>query len=437
MQEDLFRRDNHAHRDRLIIIIAVCLSLLLVGTCFTVPYLLSSSSKKPAQESTAADSGASKKELGELEKMLWASDAYREAQNIVRVNYVEEVGQDELLEAAAKGTRRMAAEGAGQDALLARGIQAMVDSLDDPFSSFMTRQELEMLDTQLTGHFSGIGVAMQRVKNEIRVVNVLENTPAQEMGIREGDIIEEVDGKDVSALELDEVVMLIRGPQGTVVRLGIRRPPSPETVYFDIVRREIEIPVMREEIKEGGVGYLRISDWTEDAYDKVRRALSDLASRGARSLVIDLRSNPGGYMEPAIEAADLFLRGGVIVSSRGRTAGVNKEYKADDDAFWDLPVVVLVNRGSASASEIFAAALRDNERCRLVGETTFGKGSIQKIFRQGDGTGIRLTIARYYTPKGINIDEQGIVPDFTVKNPVVGTEDLQLEKALELARSTL
>ena len=429
MQEDLVRRD------RLIIIAAVCLSLLLVGACFTVPYLLSSSRGKTAEESATERSSASGEELRELEDILWSSGAYRDAQNIVRGNFVEEVDQDELLEAAAKGTRRMAAEGAGGDALVARGIQAMVDALDDPFSSFMTREELEMLDTQLAGHFSGIGVAMQKVKNEIRVVKVLENTPAQETGMKEGDIIREVDGKDVTALELDEVVMLIRGPQGTVVRLGIRRPPSPETIYIDIVRREIEVPVMQAEVKEGDVGYLKISDWTEDADEKVRQALGDLSSRGARSLVIDLRSNPGGYMEPAIEAADLFLRGGVIVSSRGRTAGVTREYVADENVSWDLPVVVLVNRGSASASEIFAAALRDNDRCRLVGETTFGKGSIQKIFRQDDGTGIRLTIARYYTPSGINIDEQGIVPDVTVKNPVVGEEDLQLQKALELARS--
>ncbi len=428
---------DHVRRDRLIIVAAVTLSLLLVGACFTVPYLLTSSRDKPSGEEASTDLRAAGEDLEKLEDMLWGSDAYREAQTIVRANYVEEVESGELLEAAAKGTRRMAAEGAAEDALLTRGIQAMIDSLDDPFSSFMTQRELEMLDTQLSGHFSGVGVAMQKVKNEIRVVNVLEGTPAEEAGIKEGDIIREVDGRNVTDLELDEVVMLIRGPQGSVVRLGVRRPPSPETIFFDIVRRDIEIPVMKTEIREDGVAYLRISDWTEDADAKIDQALSDLKAQGATALVIDLRSNPGGYMEPAIEAADLFLRGGVIVSSRGRTSGVNREYKADEAVSWDLPLVVMVNRGSASASEIFAAALRDNDRCRLVGETTFGKGSIQKIFRQGDGTGIRLTIARYYTPSGVNIDEQGIVPDVSVKNPVVGETDLQLKKALEIARSSV
>jgi len=300
----------------------------------------------------------------------------------------------------------------------------------------MSREELEMLDTQLSGHFSGVGIAMRKVKNEIMVVQVLEGTPAQEAGIREGDVVKEVDGRDVTAMDLDEVVMLIRGPEGTTVSLGIYRPSSPELLRFEIVRREIQIPVLRKEVKEGGVGYIQLTDWTEDADQRIREALSELEGEGARSLVIDLRSNTGGYMDPAINAADLFLRQGVIVTSRGRVPGTDREYQADAEASWDLPLVVLVNRGTASSSEIFAAALRDNQRCTLVGETTFGKGSIQKIFRQEDGTGIRLTIARYYTPQGVNLDEEGLVPEVLVKNPVVGEEDLQLEKALEIARTS-
>jgi carboxyl-terminal processing protease len=142
-------------------------------------------------------------------------------------------------------------------------------------------------------------------------------------------------------------------------------------------------------------------------------------------------------MEPAIRAADLFLRSGEIVSSQGRVAGASNQYRADGQVEWDLPLVLLVDRGSASSSEIFAAALRDNDRCTLVGTTTFGKGSIQKIFRQADGSGIRLTIARYYTPSGASIDDEGISPDVAVNNPVVGEEDLQLQKALEVARGQI
>ncbi len=424
-------------RDRRIAAVAVAVSMLLVGSCFAVPYLLTSTGRRSGNGTAVREAGEFRSgSAGELRDILLESETFRRARDIVAGNFVEEVGEEELLEGAARGIRRLAESGAGRDALVARGVESMLDSLDDPFTSYMTAEELEMLDTQLSGHFSGIGVAMQKVKNQIRVVQVLEGTPAQEAGIREGDVVLQVDGRDVTDLELDEVVMLIRGPEGTAVRIGISRPGEPEVLHFRLIRREIEIPVMEKRLEEGGVGYIRLTDWTQDAAERLRDALQELRSTGASSLVLDLRSNPGGYMEPAIEAADLFLRGGTIVTSKGRVAGVNRVYEADGEVAWDLPVYVLINRGSASASEIFAAALRDNHRCLLVGETTFGKGSIQQIFRQPDGTGIRLTIARYYTPGGINIDDQGIDPDIVVKNPLVGDEDLQLERALQVARGS-
>ncbi|WP_287153767.1 S41 family peptidase [Candidatus Solincola tengchongensis] len=428
--------EGQKRRDRRIAVLAVVLSLLLVGSCFAVPYLLTSSGRRSGGTSSGSQGRGTAESSDELRKLLLDSDSFRRAEDIVEGNYVEEVDEEELLEAAARGIRRLAESGADRERLVARGVESMLDSLDDPFTAFMNAEQLEMLDTQLSGHFSGIGVAMQKVKNQIRVVQVLEGTPAQEVGIREGDIVLEVDDRDVTHMELDEVVMLIRGPEGTTVRIGVSRPGEPDILRFDIMRRRIEIPVMETEVKEGGVGYIRLTDWTQDAAERLREALADLGAKGVSSLVIDLRSNPGGYMEPAIEAADLFLRDGVIVSSRGRVAGVSRVYEADGEVSWDLPVYVLVNRGSASASEIFAAALRENNRCLLVGEATFGKGSIQQIFRQPDGTGIRLTIARYYTPRGNNIDDQGIAPDFPVRNPLVGGEDLQLQRALEAARGT-
>ncbi len=433
--------DERRRRDRLIIILSVLLSLLLVGSCFAVPYILTRgrpSSNSDREEGAGSSAGAELEQnerSRELEQALLKSDAYARAQDIVEANYVDEVDADYLLGSAARGIRRLYGEGSGEEALVERGITAMIDSLDDPFSSFMSAKDLAMLDTQLSGRLSGVGVALEKVKNEVRVTRVLEGTPAQEAGLQEGDIVREVDGKDLEGMELEEAVFLIRGPEGTTVRLGIARPPSLDVTYYDIVRREIEIPVIDSEVREGGVGYLRLSDWTEDAHEKMSQALAEMASKGARSLVIDLRSNPGGYMEPAIRAADMFLRDGVIVSSRGRVGGATREYRADGEVKWDLPVVVLINRGTASSSEIFSAALRENERCVLVGETTFGKGSIQKIFRQDDGTGLRLTIARYYTPSGSSIDDEGIAPDVAVKNPVVGEDDLQLERALEVALS--
>ncbi len=424
-------------KDRILIIVSVVLSLLLVGSCFAIPYLLSTGDSSSSREEKRSESAVQYEEIDELEGILIESNSYIDAQDIVESNYVEEVEEDDLLYAGARGIRRMAGEGAGEEILVDRGITAMIDSLDDPHSSYMSAEELMTLDTQLSGRLSGIGVVMQTEKNEIKITRVLDGTPAQEVGLKDGDIVKEVDGRNIVGLDINEVVTFIRGEEGTTVRLGIVRPPSSDIKEFDIVRREIEIPVLEAEMKEDGVGYLRLTDWTEDIDQKMSQALADLEAKGAESIVIDLRLNPGGYMVPAITAADMFLRDGMIVSSRGRVIGTTQEYAADNDVQWDLPVVVLVDRGSASSSEIFAAALRENDRCVLVGETTFGKGSIQKIYRQDDGTGIRLTIARYYTPSGGSIDDEGITPDYLIKNPVVGEEDLQLRKAVELAASGL
>ena len=423
--------EKMSNRERNIIIIVVALSLILIASCFAIPFILSSDDSSPTTPSDEQAQVADE-ETGELDDILLESDSYTNAQDIVRDNFVEKVDEDDLLDAGARGIRRMAGEDYPQDQLVERGIVAMLDSLDDPFSYYMDAEELDMLDTQLTGSFFGIGVRMQQVKNEIRVVEVLEGTPAEAAGLKEGDIVKEVDGTDVTDMDINEVVMLIRGPEGTTVRLGVMRAPDPDLIYFDIVRGEIEVPVLEYEMKEGDIGYMRLTDWTEDVDEQITAAMQDLEEQGAKGLIIDLRLNPGGYMEPAIRAADLFLRDGMIVSSKGRIAGSSSEYNADDQVDWDLPVVILIDRGSASSSEIFAAALADNDRAILVGETTFGKGSIQKLYRQEDGTAVRLTIARYYTPDGSSIDEEGLVPDYPVKNPVVGEEDLQLQKAIEI-----
>jgi len=427
--------EDRIRRDRILIAVSIILSLLLIGSCFAIPYLFTSDGSSSSQNGDKADILVVDEETSELEEVLTSSDSYIDAQDIVEANYVDEVDEDGLLYAGARGIRRMADEGADEDVLIDRGITAMIDSLDDPHSSFMSAEELLSLDTQLSGRLTGIGVVMQMEKNEIKITRVLDGTPAKEVGLKDGDIIKEVDGRNVVGVDINEVVTFIRGEEGTTVQLGIVRPPSSDTMYFDIVRREIEIPVLETEMKEGNVGYLRLTDWTQDVDQKISDALAELRGQGAESLVIDLRLNPGGYMDPAINAADMFLRDGVIVTSRGRVAGATQEYIADGEIEWDLPVVILIDRGSASSSEIFAAALRENDRCVLVGETSFGKGSIQKIFRQDDGTGVRLTIARYYTPSGESIDDEGLVPDYLVKNPVIGEEDLQLQKAVELAAS--
>jgi carboxyl-terminal processing protease len=404
-------------REKLWLAGAVVLSLVIILACFLTPYLF----QRKATPGEKVAEGAS--------AVLKESSTFNEALRIVEDYYVDEVSREKLLAAANRGIKRLQKEGADEETLVHRGIVTMIDELDDPFSSFMSSKELEMLDTQLTGRFSGIGVAMTMARNEIRVERVIGGTPAAEAGIKEGDVVKEVDGRDVTGMELTDVVMMIRGEPGTKVTLGISRGNSPTLFRFEIVRREIEIEVIKSEMLTPEIAYIILSDWTENVDEKLRDSLRELRLKGARGLIMDLRSNTGGYMDPAIRSADLFLQDGIIVTSQGRTPGTTGEYRAKAGTEWDFPVVILINRGTASSSEIFSAALHDNSRAVLVGETTFGKGSIQKLFRQEDGTAIKLTVGRYYTPKGKSIDDEGIPPDMQVSNPLLNGEDLQLKEA--------
>ncbi|MEJ5185794.1 MAG: S41 family peptidase [Candidatus Geothermincolales bacterium] len=428
MEENRPQGQGGQNRKNLVNLLLVLFALVLLASCLSLSlyWELRPSSRKSARSQEPLHA--------EIISFLEGKEAVREAAELIGHSYVEPVEKGELMEAAAMGVRRMYREGRDEQTLVARALKAMVDGLDDPYSTYMTQEETEMLQTQLSGRFSGVGLALEMVKNEVRVTGVLPGTPAEESGIHEGDVIREVDGRDISGMTLEQVVMSIRGPQGTQVTLGILRRPERELIRVSLTRRDIEIPVLQQRLLEDSVGYIKLSDWTEDADRKVEEALKELRSKGARYLLMDLRSNRGGYMEPAIRVADMFLSEGTIVSSWGRTQGASQMYRADERVEWDLPVVVLVNRWTASASEIFAAALKENGRCLLVGENTYGKGAIQKLFPLEDGSAIRLTLARYRTPSGNDIDEQGIKPDVQVRNPVAGDRDLQLERALEVLR---
>ena len=244
-------------RDRLIIVLSVVLSLLLVGSCFAVPYMpyiLTGGGASREGRGALRDKAAGGEESAELVGVLRGSEAYARAQNIVEANYVDEVDPGCLLRSAARGIRRLSETGADEGTLVERGITAMVDSLDDPFSSFMSADELAMLDTQLSGRLSGIGAALEKVKNEIRVTRVIEGTPAHEARLQDGDIVKEVDGRDVGSMELEEAVFLIRGPEGNKGGLGLVRPPSLGGNQFEIGRRGVGNPVIRIEMKDGGVG---------------------------------------------------------------------------------------------------------------------------------------------------------------------------------------
>ncbi|MHB8780530.1 MAG: S41 family peptidase [Candidatus Geothermincolia bacterium] len=378
--------------------------------------------------------------LGAAEKpapQLEGAAAFEAALDTISDSFYEEVDGDVLIEAANRGIRRMVDAGETDETeLTERAITAMIDSLDDPFSEYMNASELAQLETQLSGHFGGVGISLTSVRNEIRVNKVLEGTPAEAAGIDDGDVLAEVDGESTANMDINDVVTRVRGPEGTHVRLGVRRANSSELLYFDIVRGTIDLQVIETSMVQPDIGLIRLADWTENISDKVAQALSDLQRQGARGIIVDLRSNPGGYFEEARQVADFFLRSGTIVSSQGRNGSNNRTYEADAEILSDLPLVILIDRLSASASEIFAGAIQDNSRGVLVGQTSFGKGSIQKIFVQ-EGGGLRLTIAKYLTPSGVNIDDEGIEPDELVSNPVVGEEDLQEARALEVMREMI
>ncbi len=373
----------------------------------------------------------------ELAPQLKNSSVVTSALNTITAGFFEDVDSRSLVEAANQGIKRLVEEGASEDEIVARGITAMVDSLDDPWSAYLDPKALTAVESQLTGSFSGVGIVMKSLRNEIVVDGLLPGTPAEASGIQVGDVIAEVDSESTRNLTLTEAQGKIRGPEGTTVRLGMRRGNSSQLIYFDLVRKAINIPVLEQGVPEAGIGLISLADWTEGIQAKLEQALTDVQAQGARGIILDLRGNPGGYMNEAIKAADLFLRSGIIVTSKGRNSSVNQEYRADGKVLCDLPLVILMDRGSASASEIFSGAMQDNARAVVVGEDSFGKSSIQKIFPLPDGSGIKLTIAKYMTPSGTNIDEEGIKPDVVVSNPALGDQDLQKEKALEIMRKMI
>jgi len=421
-----------SRKDRIIVTLAVLLSAVVLASCFLVPALLTREEEAPAGGPRAEE------DLYKADRdWLESRQEFRNALENLERDYVEEPDENALMAAAARGIHRLREQGAPDDQLLQRGLSCLIDALDDPFSDFMDPEELKMLDSQLSASFFGVGISMTQSRNETRVEKVLEGTPAEEAGIQVGDVVVSVDGTEVKGMDLNDVVMMIRGEKDTTVTLGIRRSGVSGILTFTMRRAEIKLPVMTSEMRPGGVGYLVLSDWSRDSANLLREELDKLKGAGARGLILDLRTNPGGLLEPAINAADLFLDSGVIVSSRGRLAGTTRTYNAEPGNSWDMPVVILTSRATASSSEIFTAALHDNQRAVLVGETTFGKGSIQNILRQPGGTALRITVALYYTPSGISINDEGIDPDLLVHNPAVDGEDLQLQEAERVVRSMM
>ena len=302
--------------------------------------------------------------------------------------------------------------------LLQAAISGMVSSLD-PYSAYLDGEQYDEVKILSSGQYSGVGIEVSMEDEEVVVVSPFDGSPAAEAGIRAGDVIATIDGIPVSKNTLEDTIGRMRGKEGTSIKIGILREGSDEPLQFTLKRSRVELHSVKAELLEPGMGYARISQFSETTGDELDAALKDLVKRNGvalKGLVLDLRNNPGGVLESAVSVSDIFLDTGVIVTAKGRTPESKFEMDATPgDALNGAPIVILVNGGSASAAEIVAGALKDNHRAKLMGRTTFGKGSVQTIIPLAGDRAIKLTTSLYYTPSGISINHRGIAPDIELE----------------------
>lgn len=326
------------------------------------------------------------------------------------------------------------------NALMEGALRGMLAALGDPHTDYMDPETFARVNESVSGEYEGIG-AMVRQNEDIgglELVSIFEGSPAERAGLRAGDVIVRVEGRDVTVLSQNEIIAMVRGPAGTLVRLGIQRPGITELLKFEVVRGKIAVPSVRSELLEGGYGYVRLSQFDSGSAQELRAALGEIDADTLPGLILDLRGNPGGYLTTSIEVASLFLDDETIVVERG--PGREIAHKAlGNPIAGQVPMVVLVDQGSASASELIAGALQDHGRATIVGMQTFGKGSVQTWRDLSNGGGIRITISRWYTPDGHSVSEVGITPDVVVPyqpEEVSGDPDNQLTAALQVLNGT-
>ena len=329
-----------------------------------------------------------------------------------------------------------------------KAIREMLGKLEDPYTRFMNPEEFQNMRIDTSGELTGVGIQIAKDEETDRlvVISPIEDTPAFEAGILAQDLIVEIDGTDTKGMDVNDAVKLIRGERGSQVTLTIDRNGQKQD--YDIVRERIEIHPVRASVRDtevGKVGYIRLTTFNEHAAKDMQKAIEEQEKAGVVGYVLDLRSNPGGLLYSSINIARMWIDEGTIVSTVNRK-GISDRESAKNKALTDKPLVVLVNEGSASASEILSGALQDNERATLIGTKTFGKGLVQSVRPLGDGSGLAVTIAKYLTPSGRDINKEGIPPDVIVKLSEkqleelyggdlsnLGTEqDLQFSKAIDI-----
>ena len=330
-------------------------------------------------------------------------------ENIIEEDFYQEVSEDDLIDGALKG---------------------LFEGLDDPYSQYYTADEFESLKEQTSGSFVGIGVyiGVSSENNKITIISPIEGSPAEQVGIKSGDIVVKVDGESIESKTVDEVIKQIKGKENTKVNLTVER--EGKELSFDITRQTIVTKSVSNEVKNNDIGYLRITSFDEHTYDEFKENLSELESKGIKGLVIDLRDNPGGLLDVCVDIADDLIGKGTIVYTKDNSG--NEEYYKSDANELDMPIAVLINGGSASASEILTAALVENGKAIAIGETSFGKGLVQSVKGLKDGTGYKLTTAQYFTPNGDYINGKGITPKIQEKD-----KNKQLEAALEYIQNEI
>ncbi|MFH1509983.1 MAG: S41 family peptidase [Candidatus Nealsonbacteria bacterium] len=319
-------------------------------------------------------------------------------------------------------------------------IRGMVNSLGDPYTVFLEPEDTKLFIEDVKGSFEGVGMEIGIKDNQLQVIAPLEGTPAQKAGLKAGDKIVEIDGESTAGITTDEAVKKIRGPKGTEVVLGIYRESWKEKRDVPIVRGVISIPSLKFELRDDNIAYIHLYQFSEAAAYDFREAVIDILESPTEKIVLDLRNNPGGYLEVAQEIAGWFLEKGQVVTIEDFGEGREQElYKTNGSSkLVSYPIVILINEGSASASEILAGALRDNRDIILVGATSFGKGSVQELEKFSGGSSLKVTVAKWLTPNGDLIAGKGLEPDIEIEitqEDIDNEVDSQLDKAIEILKN--
>tara|TARA_B100000965_G_scaffold399936_1_gene420906 strand:+ start:63 stop:1193 length:1131 start_codon:yes stop_codon:yes gene_type:complete len=358
------------------------------------------------------------KSLSETDQNIYEKiDLFSEVLNKIDKEFVEEINKSDVMDAA---------------------INGVLQSLD-PYSAYMSPKMFKEMETETSGKFGGLGIEISMEHGVVKVISPIDNSPASRAGIKAGDYIVKINETQVQGKSLSEAVQLMRGPIGTSIQVTIRRRGVKKAIIFKIKREIIKIESVKSKYVEDNIGYLRLTSFNENSGKQIKKKIRELnKEKNVKAYILDLRNNPGGLLSQAIKVTDFFLEDGEIVSTKGRKKSENKKWFAKEgDLIEGKTLVILINQGSASASEIVAGALKDHKRAIIIGANSYGKGSVQSIIPLQNKGAIRLTISKYYLPSGKSISEVGVTPDIEVEEKsdkfVINTEtDNQLNFAIKL-----